>query len=146
LTDSSGRVAFRGDWSRDADGDLSFGGETWLQSTPSEENLVNCIAMKVDDTSVFEESFTEYEYPDFSIAQNGSSYTIEMGSSSIDSSDATITVTKNARETLVVAKMDDARMEIEIPNDAPRRGIITYSEEAGAPQHHMASLVCRPGR
>jgi hypothetical protein len=40
------------------------------------------------------------------------------------------------------AEVGDERVEVEIPNAAPRCGIITYSSARTEVQHHMASLVC----
>jgi hypothetical protein len=144
LTDQSGKVVFRGDWGTDEDGDLQFGGETWLQSTPDATNVANCIAMTVVDTSIFEEGFTPYEYPDFQIEKDGAGHVLSMGAGSLEASDGyQITVTEDAREILAVAVAGDERIEVEIPKQAPKRGIITFSEEATAPQHHMADIVCR---
>ncbi len=143
LVDQTGKVVFRGDWATDEDGDLTFGGETWLESTPDASNVANCVAMHVRDTSMFEEGFTEYEYPDLSIVKVGTKYKVEMGAGSIDSSDGTVDVTINSREILVAADLGEQRLEIEIPKRAPRRGIVTYSEEATGPLHVMADIVCR---
>ena len=140
LTDKSGNVLLRSDWT--VDNCLELGGETFCQSTPPETNVANCIAMQVVDTGLFEEGFTEYEYPDVEIAKDGTSYEITLGSGSLDSSDGPITVTNGARELVANATLGDAKLTLEVANEAPRRGQIRYDDAESDP-HLMAHIVCR---
>jgi hypothetical protein len=143
LTASDGSVLLRSGWSIDADGALEFGDQSWVQATRSPTDVASCITMQVQDENAFEESLSVYEYPDVSLETVGSSYTMHIGDSSLDATEATFMVWKTVPSLVASAVLASYTVTMRVSNVAPRRGELLYQAHGDAAPHTVANIVCR---
>ncbi len=143
FTNGDGHVVLRSDWSY-ADGTLTLG-EGNEMSPPKRlaVAVVDCVVVDVLDSNAFEEGLSPHEYPSVSVDRDGANFSLEIGNSSFDSSEATIAVTAGATAFEAVATLAGGdKIIIRVPNQAPRRGEIL--QVIGGNEDSVATIVCRP--
>ena len=153
ITDADGNVLVRSDRTATPNGGFDFGGESWFQGKRNAEDLVDCLAIHVRTYESLEESLTEWEYPDVSVRKDGTSYSLELGASSYDAADSTISVTDGATELVATSTspdgyVSDPRLR---GHTAPRRSLlprcrrhrIDHGRRHPLPLTHSASFELR---
>lgn len=142
ITDDEGRVVLRTDWSY-ADNRLTLGEAELYQPRQLPEELVSCLAVDVLDYGWFEESLTEWEYPNVSVDREGTAMSFSIGGSSYTEEDgATFSLARSLDVFEAVAALDGYKVTVRVPNAGPRRGQILVQEDGGEPRA-IATIVCR---
>jgi hypothetical protein len=140
LTDADGNVLLRSDRAY-ADGRAEFAGESWYQPRKLDNEVVDCLAMKVADYTQLEESLTEWEYPNVSLDKTGTTYTLDLGGSSFDEDDATLEVTDSAG-TLEATATVESDFVYGLRVSAGRGTVFIRDSSTSAPTE-VATVVCR---
>lgn len=144
ITSDDGTVVLRSDWAVGDDGDMEFADKAWYQPRRLPEEIIDCLTMNVVDNGVFEESLSTWEYPNVSLQKEGTEYSLHIGGSSFDATEAKITLTDKPTEQVATAILeDDYGYGIRVPKASPRRGEVFFLETAAGTPQMVANIVCR---
>jgi hypothetical protein len=137
----------RTDWTYQ--GALSFDGSWLTNPPPLGDELVDCVAVQVLDSSLFEDALRVPQYALVSVRElTRDEYAIDLGSITIESSDAAISVRNTTTDFEARTTYRDTWAEqdidviVRVPAQRPRRGEI-LAALAGETPAPIARIVCR---